>query len=89
MVGITSRQTSVHTEKGKNDMRVIEWIEYGQNKDGTHSIMCSICGGKLKSKGHARSIYTREHFTYCPYCGVKQSQINTIENTNEIQSKGE
>ena len=73
----------------ENDMRVIEWIELGQNKDGTHSIMCSICGGKLKSKGHARSIHTREHFVYCPYCGVRHSQINTIENTNEIQSKGE
>lgn len=67
-----------------------EWIEFGQNKDGTHSIMCSRCGCKLKSKGHARSIYTREHFAYCPMCGTKmQVYTNTTEYIVGVQSKGE
>ena len=64
----------------ENDMRVIEWIEFKQNKDGTHSIMCSCCGCVVQSKGHARSIYTREHFVYCPVCGARmQSYVNTTE----------
>ena len=70
-------------------MRVIEWIELGQNKDGTHSIMCSRCGGKLKSKGHARSVYTRQHFKYCPMCGERvQSYVNTTEYIVGVQLKG-
>ena len=48
-----------------------EWVELGQNKDGTHSICCGACGvGKYKSKGHARSYYTREKYKYCPHCGA-------------------
>lgn len=71
-------------------MGITEWIEFGQNMDGTHNIMCSRCGSKFKSKGHARSAYTRQHFNYCPNCGARmQSQINTTENTDEIQSEGE
>lgn len=49
-----------------------EWIELGQNKDETHNICCGVCGvGKFKSKGHARSYYTRQKFKYCPNCGAK------------------
>lgn len=71
-------------------MGVTEWIEFGQNNDGTHSIMCSRCGSKYKSKGHARSIYTREHFAYCPRCGARmQSNVNTTEFIVGVQSKGE
>lgn len=71
-------------------MGVTEWIEFGQNKDGTHSIMCSSCGGKVKSKGHARSIYTRKHFVYCPMCGERmQSYANTTEYIVGGQSRGE
>ena len=62
-------------------MGVTEWIEFGQNNDGTHSIMCSRCGSRFKSKGHARSAYTREHFVYCPICGARM-QVYT--NTTEI-----
>lgn len=55
-------------------MGVAEWIEFEQNKDGTHNIMCSRCGSKFKSKGHARSAYTRQHFNYCPMCGAKMKR---------------
>lgn len=48
-----------------------EWIELGQNKDVTHNIMCSVCGGKLKSKGHARSYNTKKYYVFCPRCGAK------------------
>lgn len=47
------------------------WIEYGENKDGTHNICCSVCDGFLKSKGHANSCYTRNKYRYCPNCGAK------------------
>ena len=45
------------------------WIEYGINKDSTHSICCDQCGGKIKSKGHAHSVYTANTYEYCPHCG--------------------
>lgn len=71
-------------------MGVKEWLELGQNKDGTHIIMCLNCGSVAQSKGHARSIYTREHFIYCPYCGARmQSNVNTTEYIVGVQSKGE
>ena len=71
-------------------MGITEWIELGQNKDGTHNIMCLNCGSVAQSKGHARSIYTREHFIYCPYCGARmQSYVNTTEFIVGVQSKGE
>ena len=47
------------------------WIEYGENKDGTHNICCSVCDGFLKSKGHANSCYTRNKYRYCPNCGAR------------------
>ena len=60
-----------------------EWVELGQNKDGTHNICCGVCGvGKFKSKGHARSYYTRHKFKYCPNCGAKMADRKT-ENSSE------
>lgn len=47
------------------------WIEYGENKDGTHNICCSVCDGFLKSKGHANSCYTRNKYSYCHNCGAR------------------
>ena len=47
------------------------WIEYGENKDGTHNICCSVCGGFFKSEGHANSCYTRNKYRYCPNCGAR------------------
>lgn len=47
------------------------WIEYGENKDGTHNICCSVCDGFLKSKGHANSCYTRNKYRYCHNCGAR------------------
>lgn len=47
------------------------WIEYGENKDGTHNICCSVCDGFFKSKGHANSCYTRNKYRYCHNCGAK------------------
>jgi len=47
-----------------------EWIEMGQNEDGTHNICCSICGAGYKTRGHARSYHTRERFRFCPHCGI-------------------
>lgn len=74
-------------------MGITEWIEFEQNKDGTHSIMCSSCGGKVKSKGHARSIYTREHFIYCPYCGSRMQSndrlMDMIGAKEIVDNKGE
>lgn len=46
------------------------WIEYGENKDGTHNICCSVCDGFFKSKGHANSCYTRNKYRYCHNCGA-------------------
>ena len=57
-----------------------EWVELGQNKDGTHNICCGVCGvGKFKSKGHARSYYTRHKFKYCPNCGAKMNADRKTE----------
>ena len=47
------------------------WIEYGENKDGTHNICCSVCDGFFKSKGHANSCYTRNKYRYCHNCGAR------------------
>ena len=59
-----------------------EWVELGQNKDGTHNICCGVCGvGKFKSKGHARSYYTRHKFKYCPNCGAKMADRKTEPQT--------
>lgn len=59
-----------------------EWIELGQNKDGTHNICCGVCGvGKFKSRGHARSYYTRHKFKYCPNCGAKMADRKTEAQT--------
>jgi len=58
------RLTSAEPErKGK-------WIEMGTNKDGTHSIRCSKCGGGYKTRGHARSIATKAKYKFCPNCGA-------------------
>ena len=55
-----------------------EWVELGQNKDGTHNICCGVCGvGKFKSRGHARSYYTRHKFKYCPNCGARTADHKT------------
>ena len=50
------------------------WIEYGENKDGTHNIRCSKCGAGLKSKGHANSYYTKRKYRYCRNCGAKMDE---------------
>ena len=47
-----------------------KWIEMGTNKDGTHSIRCSKCGGGYKTRGHARSIATKAKYKFCPNCGA-------------------
>lgn len=48
------------------------WVEMGENEDGTHNICCSACGkGKLKSRGHANSIYTYQKYKFCIECGAK------------------
>lgn len=47
------------------------WIEYGENKDGTHNMRCSKCGAGLKSKGHANSYYTKHKYRYCHNCGAR------------------
>lgn len=61
-----------------------EWIELGQNKDGTHNICCGVCGvGKFKSRGHARSYYTRHKFKYCPNCGAKMNADRKTEPQTE------
>lgn len=52
------------------------WIEYGENKDGTHNICCSVCDGFLKSKGHANSCYTRNKYRYCHNCGARMDKEN-------------
>lgn len=51
-----------------------KWVEYGENKDGTHNMRCSKCGAGLKSKGHANSYYTKHKYRYCPNCGAKMDE---------------
>ena len=53
------------------------WVEYGENKDGTHNMRCSKCGAGLKSKGHANSYYTKHKYRYCQNCGAKMDEENT------------
>jgi hypothetical protein len=53
------------------------WIEYSENKDGTHNIFCSVCDGFLKSKGHANSCYTRNKYRYCHNCGARMDKEDT------------
>ena len=67
-----------------------EWVELGQNKDGTHNICCGVCGvGKFKSKGHARSYYTRHKFKYCPNCGARMADRKTEPQICETCKWGE
>lgn len=56
------------------------WIEFGENKDGTHNMRCSKCGAGLKSKGHANSYYTKHKYRYCNNCGTKMDE----EKDNEL-----
>lgn len=51
------------------------WLEYGENKDGTHNMRCSKCGAGLKSKGHANSYYTKHKYRYCQNCGAKMDLL--------------
>lgn len=55
------------------------WLEYGENKDGTHNIRCSKCGAGLKSKGHANSYYTKRKYRYCRNCGAKMDEVKDNE----------
>ena len=55
-------------------VRRATWVEYGENKDGTHNMRCSKCGAGLKSKGHANSYYTKHKYRYCPNCGAKMDE---------------
>lgn len=55
------------------------WLEYGENKDGTHNIRCSKCGAGLKSKGHANSYYTKHKYKYCRNCGAKMDEVEDNE----------
>ena len=56
-----------------------KWIEYGENKDGTHNMRCSKCGAGLKSKGHANSYYTKHKYRFCNNCGAKMDREETNE----------
>ena len=51
-----------------------KWIECGANSDGTHNIKCNQCEEGYKSKGHAKSIYTRAKYRFCPNCGSKNGR---------------
>ena len=60
--------------------KITYWVEMGTNKDGTHNICCGHCGkGKLKSKGHANSIYTRDKYKFCIECGAKMDMRGDTE----------
>lgn len=48
-----------------------EWIEMGENEDGTHNIKCNQCGQGYQTRGHAHSLNTREKYKFCPSCGAK------------------
>lgn len=50
-----------------------EWIEMGENKDGTHSISCSECKRKYKTRGHARSWNVKDKYRWCPNCGARMT----------------
>ena len=66
--------TCVKLQKALADVAPVRhgrWIEYGENKDGTHNICCSVCDGFFKSKGHANSCYTRNKYRYCHGCGAR------------------
>ena len=57
------------------------WVEMGENEDGTHNICCGACGkGKLKSRGHANSIYTYRKYKFCIECGAKMKGTLTLMN---------
>lgn len=47
-----------------------EWIEMGENKDGTHNIRCDQCGESFKARGHANSHNTKKKYRFCPSCGA-------------------
>ena len=47
-----------------------EWIEMGENKDGTHNIRCNQCGESFKARGHANSYNTKKKYRFCPHCGA-------------------
>jgi len=51
--------------------RVGEWIEMGQNEDGTHNVKCDQCDSAYKMRGHAKSINTKLKYRFCPHCGAR------------------
>ena len=48
-----------------------EWIEMGQNEDGTHNVKCNQCDSAYKMRGHAKSISTKLKYRFCPHCGAR------------------
>ena len=55
----------------KNEPQEGEWIEMGQNENGTHNVKCNQCDNSYKIHGHAKSIYTRYNYKFCPHCGAR------------------
>lgn len=53
-----------------HEPRTGKWLEMGTNADGTHNIKCDQCGEGFKTKGHARSYYTKDKYKFCPHCGT-------------------
>lgn len=61
----------IHKTLEENQPKQGEWIEMGENEDGTHNIKCSYCNMCTKSKGHANSYYTKHIMRYCNSCGAR------------------
>ena len=58
-------------EADKKDRPQGEWIEMGQNEDGTHNVKCNQCDSAYKMRGHAKSISTKLKYRFCPHCGAR------------------
>ena len=53
-----------------------EWIEMGQNENGTHNVKCNQCHYGYKMRGHAKSIDTERKYRFCPHCGARMKGAN-------------
>lgn len=63
-----------------------KWMEMGTNADGTRNIKCDQCGEGFKTRGHARSYYTKNKYKFCPNCGAKMEPISASpENGQEAE----
>ena len=72
-IGWMQEHDKALTESAQPERKKGKWEELGENKDGTHNIICNQCVDVFKSRGHANSYYTKRKYRFCPNCGARMT----------------